>query len=84
MKRYLVTIMRNPGFDAGLVDAHRDFLDRLRERGCLEMAGPFTDGSGGACLLRAEDMQDAEAMAFEDPLHISGSSTVTVREWTAA
>ncbi|HET7299909.1 MAG TPA: YciI family protein [Oleiagrimonas sp.] len=83
MKRYLVTVMRNPGFDAGLIPAHGAFLDGLRERRQLELAGPFTDASGGAYLLLADDLQVAEALAFTDPLHASGSSSVSVREWNA-
>ncbi len=83
MKRYLVTVMRNPDFDAGLVPAHAAFLDGLREHGQLELAGPFTDASGGAYLLLADDLQAAEALAFTDPLHVSGASTVSVREWNA-
>ena len=83
MKRYLVTVMRNPDFDAGLVPAHAEFLDGLRERRQLELAGSFADASGGAYLLLAGDQQAAEALAFADPLHVSGASTVYVREWNA-
>jgi hypothetical protein len=52
MKRYLVMVMRNPQFDATLIAAHGAFLDDLRRQGRLELAGPFSDGSGGAYLLR--------------------------------
>jgi len=83
MKRYLVTVMRSPRFDAGLVPAHGAFLDGLRERRQLELAGPFTDASGGAYLLLADDLQTAEALAFTDPLHVSGSSAISVHEWNA-
>lgn len=83
MKRYLVTVMRTLGFDTGLVPAHAAFLDDLRERRQLELAGPFTDASGGAYLLLADDLKAAEALAFTDPLHVSGASTVNVREWNA-
>lgn len=83
MKRYLVTVMRNPQFDATLLAAHGAFLDDLRRQGRLELAGPFGDGSGGAYLLRANDADAAKALAFNDPLHSSGASTVSVREWDA-
>ncbi len=83
MKRFLVTVMRNPGFDAGLIPAHAAFLEDLRKRECLEMAGPFADASGGAYLLLAEDMPAAEATAFADPLHKTRASTIHVREWNA-
>jgi uncharacterized protein YciI len=83
MKRYLVTVLRNPQFDTTLIAAHGAFLDDLRRQGHLELAGPFGDGSGGAYLLHADNMDAAKALAFDDPLHTSGASTVSVREWDA-
>jgi uncharacterized protein YciI len=83
MPRYLVTTFRNPGFDPTVIEPHYAFLDRLRAAGQLEMAGPFTDTSGGAYLLRADTPEQARALAMSDPVHTSGSSTVTVYEWAA-
>ncbi len=83
MIRYLVTAFRTPQFDPGVIEAHLAFLDELRQRGQLELAGPFTDKSGGAYLIRAENMEAAEAIAFSDPVHTSKSSIVTVYEWDA-
>jgi uncharacterized protein len=83
MKRYLVTVMRTPDFDAGLIDAHRAFLDDLRSQDRLELAGPFTDQTGGAYVLRAETPEQARAIAHDDPLHVAGASTVRVHEWSA-
>jgi uncharacterized protein len=82
VKRYLVTVMRTPDFDAGLVDAHRAFLADLQAKGWLEMAGPFTDQSGGAYLLHAESLDQARGIAFDDPLHVAGASKVSVYEWS--
>ncbi len=83
MFRYLVTTFHTPQFDPSVIEAHYVFLDGLRERGQLELAGPFTDKSGGAYLIRAENMEEAEAIAFSDPVHTSKSSIVTVYEWDA-
>ncbi|HSO35988.1 MAG TPA: YciI family protein [Labilithrix sp.] len=83
MVRFLVLTMRKPGFDPAVVDAHYRFLDDLRARGHLELAGPFTDKSGGAYLLRASSLEEARSLAFADPVHTSGSSLVTVHEWNA-
>lgn len=83
MNRYLVLVMRNPGFDTGLVPAHRDFLAGLRAQQRVELAGGFGDASGGAYLLRAASLADARAIAERDPLHIERASTVTVHEWNA-
>ena len=84
MKRYLVLTLRRPQFDPAVIAPHYAHLDRLRESGALELAGPFPDQNGGAYVLRAASLAEAQALAFADPLHFSGASDVSVREWTAA
>ena len=80
--RHLVLVLRRPGFDAGLLPAHAAFLDGLRERGVLETSGGFTDGSGGAYLLRGvAGLAQAQDIAASDPLAVHGASDVTVHEW---
>lgn len=81
MKQYLILAMRTPKFDANVIAAHRAHLDALKHCGVLEASGPFTDKSGGAYLIRVGSLDDAQAIAFADPLHLTGSSEVTVREW---
>jgi uncharacterized protein YciI len=84
MKQYLILAMRTPKFDASVLAAHRAHLDALKARGILEASGPFTDKSGGAYLIRAGSPDEAHAIAFADPVHLTGSSEVTVREWDVA
>jgi uncharacterized protein YciI len=83
MYRYLVTTMRTPQFQLSVIDGHYAFLDRLRQQGKLELAGPFTDKSGGAYLIKAANLEEAKTLAFSDPVHTSNSSVVTVYEWNA-
>lgn len=83
MYRYLVTTMRTPAFQPSVVEQHYAFLDQLRAQGKLELAGPFTDKSGGAYLIKAASLEEAKSLAFTDPVHVSGSSLVTVYEWNA-
>ncbi len=83
MKRFLVLVMRRPQFDPAVVEPHRQFLDQLRAQQRLELAGPFGDGSGGAYVLLAADLEQAMAIAHADPTHVSGGWDVTVREWSA-
>ena len=83
MFRYLVITFRTPQFQPSVIEAHYAFLDSLRQRGKLELAGPFADKSGGAYLLRAANLEEAKALAFADPVHTSKSSIVTVYEWNA-
>lgn len=80
--RHLVLVLRRPGFDAGLLPAHAAFLEGLRARDLLETSGGFTDGSGGAYLLRGvTGLAQAQDIAASDPLAVHGASDVTVHEW---
>lgn len=81
MKRYLVLTVRTPRFDPAVIEAHYSHLDVLKARGALEAFGPFADRSGGAYLVRAESLEEAHGMAFSDPVHVTGSSQVSVHEW---
>lgn len=83
MSRYLVLVMRKPVFDAALIEPHRQFLAGLRADGRIELSGAFTDGSGGAYLLRASSLDEATAIAHGDPLHAAGASAIAVHEWSA-
>ncbi len=83
MFRYLVTTFRTAAFQPAVIPDHYAFLDRLRSEGNLELAGPFTDKSGGAYIIRAASLEEARAVAFSDPVHTSKSSVVTVYEWNA-
>ena len=81
--KYLVLTMRKPQFDPQFVPAHYAFLDDLRQRGLLEQAGPFTDRTGGAYVLRAANLDEATQLAAQDPLHVHDCSDVSVREWNS-
>ncbi len=83
MLRYLVMTMRTPRFQSSVIEAHKAFLERLRQSGHLEMSGPFTDKTGGAYLIKAVNFEEAKALAFTDPVHTTKSSVVTVYEWNA-
>jgi uncharacterized protein YciI len=81
MYRHLVIAIRTPQFLPAVIDEHYAFLNRLRQEGKLELAGPFTDKSGGAYLIKAANFDEARALAFGDPVHTTNSSMVTVYEW---
>ena len=84
MKRFLVLTLRRPQFDPAVIAPHYAHLDHLRADGVLELSGPFPDKTGGAYVVRAGSLEEAQALAFADPLHVSGASEVSVREWDAA
>lgn len=76
--------MRTPEFQDSVVQPHMDYLAQLKKDGVLELKGPFTDKSGGAYLLKADNLETAKTIAFSDPLHTTGSSRIIVYEWDAA
>jgi len=82
--RYLVLLMRRPGFDEALIAPHGAFLDELRAQGLLELSGGFTDRSGGAYLLRGPaSLDEARAIVARDPLAVHGASDIVVHEWNS-
>ena len=83
MNRYLILLIRRPSLDPAMVPLHLAFLDGLREEGRVELSGGFSDKSGGAYLLRADDLAEATAIAQRDPAHVSGGWDITVHEWLA-
>lgn len=81
MRKYLVMAMRTSRFDQSVVEPHRAWLDAVRSRGQLVETGKFTDGSGGAYVVLAENLEAARELIFTDPIHTTGASELTVYEW---
>ncbi len=81
---YLVMAMRKPDFPTAVVEPHRAFLARLRAEDRLELAGGFTDGSGGAYVLKnVASLEAARALVAQDPLVLQDASELTVYAWQA-
>jgi uncharacterized protein YciI len=60
-------------------------MRRLRDEGRLVLGGPFLDEeSGGLAVIEAGSLEEADALAREDPSIASGFLTVHVRPWLAA
>ena len=82
MKLYLVIAMRTAQFNPDTVGPHKAFLQALDADGKLQVTGGFSDGTGGAYVLRNVDsLAEANALVAADPLAIDGSSQFTVHEW---
>jgi uncharacterized protein YciI len=45
------------------------------------MYGPFSDATGGACVIIAMSIDEASLIENFDPLIKNGSSTLTIKEW---
>ncbi|MET0289370.1 MAG: YciI family protein [Pseudoxanthomonas sp.] len=82
MKLYLVMAKRKPNFPADVVGPHKDWLINLKIEGQLHMTGGFSDGSGGAYVLKNLDsLAQAQALVATDPLALRDASELTVYEW---
>jgi uncharacterized protein YciI len=81
--KYLVITMRRPIFDPLVIPEHYQFLDDLRDQELVEQAGPFTDKTGGAYVLRANSFDEARRLAEQDPLYLKQCSTIDLHEWDA-
>ncbi|NGM82119.1 hypothetical protein G5B47_06810 [Paenibacillus sp. 7124] len=81
MNRYLIITERTERFNPDDIKGHYEHLDQLKKENRLEMYGPFSDSSGGAYLITASSLDEAEKIGQADPLIRSGSSAVTVKEW---
>ncbi len=62
---------------------HLEFMIALEKRGILFASGPLSGNPGdGLTILRAVSIEEARAIAEEDPFVIKGLRTFDLREWT--
>jgi uncharacterized protein len=71
----------------GSLPDHLAYQARLEAEGKLAFAGPVSDSSGeemtgeGMIIYRAASLEDARALASDDPMHKNGVRTFTIRRW---
>ena len=76
---YFLTPVRPELFEAELVRAHVAHLERLEDRGQLDLCGPFPDHDGGMVVLRGVTVEEAQAIAEADPFVASGAESFELR-----
>ncbi|MDP4086790.1 MAG: YciI family protein [Bacillota bacterium] len=81
MKHYLLLTTRTSSFNEAFIQPHYDYLNKLKETNQLVTYGPFSDGKGGAYVIKSESLEEAIEIGHSDPLIKSGSSIVVVKEW---
>ncbi len=62
-------------------EAHLAYLTQLKKEGRLQMAGRFSDGTGGMYILIADSPEEAEQMAKTDPYHANKLRCFTLTGW---
>ncbi len=66
---------------------HLAYIQSLEVSGQLMMAGPLSDETGeemqgaGMLVLRASSMDEARALAENDPMHSTGARSFILRRW---
>lgn len=64
-------------------EEHRQWLDEQHRAGRLLFSGPTTDGGYGIYVMLAESLDEAKAVAAQDPHHARGIRQMEVLEWRA-
>ena len=66
-----------------LQNDHLSYIRRMFEEGVLTVAGPFTDDGDlrGVFLFRTETLEEAQALAANDPAVKSGRLIVEIHPW---
>lgn len=69
------------------LDPHLQYQAHLEQGGIMFAAGPLASDDlqewlgEGLFIYRAESMEQALKYARDDPMHVSGARSFTVREW---
>jgi uncharacterized protein YciI len=64
-------------------EEHRQWLDDQHRAGRLLFSGPTTDGNYGIYVMLASSLDEARAVAAQDPHHARGIRRMEVLEWRA-
>jgi len=64
-------------------EEHRQWLDDQHQAGRLLFSGPTTDGGYGIYVMLAANLDEAKAIAAQDPHHSRGIRQMEVLEWRA-
>ena len=88
-KLYVILSKGNASPDqiGALLPQHLEFMIGLERKGVLFASGPLSAAAGapagdGLTILRAENADEARAIAATDPFVVNKLRTFEVREWT--
>lgn len=67
-----------------VTEAHRAYLDTLKQQGVLLASGPLDPRFGGAWLVRVQDenpLDDLDTLRDGDPFHKAGLANYELLPW---
>ncbi len=73
--------MLDPEKNKVVLPRHIEYLDRLDKEGKVFARGPFADGSGGLVVYIAESLEEAAALAENDPHVVEKVRRLELKEW---
>jgi uncharacterized protein YciI len=76
---YIYLMYNEKPINKDLIERHVEHLKELNRQGKLVICGPFKDYPGGMVIIRAEDINEATAIAKSDPFIASGCKTFEIR-----
>ena len=83
MKTFIVHIIREFDGSEELMEAHGAHIMSLKKENRLVMFGPYDNVQGGAYIMKAESLEEAEAHANADPVIKQGIAQCRVFLWNA-
>ena len=82
MKYYAVFLpMLDPEKSAEYRPQHLDYLEQKKSEGNIFAYGRFADGAGGLVIYKAESLDEARAMAEQDPYVVNKARGLEIHEW---
>ncbi|HBZ08284.1 MAG TPA: hypothetical protein DEO65_00185 [Bacillus bacterium] len=73
--------MLDPEKNKVVLPRHIEYLDRLDKEGKVFARGPFADGSGGLVIYLAESLEEAAALAENDPHVVEKVRRLELKKW---
>lgn len=60
---------------------HGAYMKQLYDKGQLTHGGPFLDSTGGISIIKAENIEDAQAILAADPAIVNGVFKASLHPW---
>ncbi len=82
--RFVILLTNVKPFTPEIIAKHVAYLKTLDEKGIFVAGGPFIDYKGGMVIVKAADIEEARAIAENDPFVKNGYDTYELRTWLSA
>lgn len=70
-----------PLLEQPLLEPHVEYMAGLMAKGVLLYGGPYTDDTGGMAVVRVATLEEAQAIAADDPAVQNGLFVYALKAW---